>query len=173
MACGRPGAGAREGGRRVLPRGHRCRPRPGRVERPGGAVSLPGRGASVRRLLTPGVRSRRRGTAHRARARLSRANPGGRDRLTPPLLRAPLDEPRHHPAVLADLAVADEAELLVGRQRAVEEKPGRHGSRVLGAAFDRPAALTRDEIERTGKRCGGDALAPAALADEAAGDPPV
>ncbi len=75
--------------------------------------------------------------------------------------------------MLADLAVADEAELLVGRERAVEEESGGHRARVFGVALDRPAAPARDEIERTGERCCGDALAPAALADEAAGDPPV
>src|SRR5262245_3046492 len=55
------------------------------------------------------------------------------------LLRARLD-PRHDPAVLADLPVEFEPELLVGRQRTVEEEAGGHGAGVLGVALDGSAA---------------------------------
>ena len=40
VARRRSGAGARQGGRPVLPRGHRRRPRPRRLDRPGGALPL-------------------------------------------------------------------------------------------------------------------------------------
>ena len=43
-----------------------------RVDRPRRAVRLPGRGTPLRRLLPPGVRRRRCGVAHRARAGVSR-----------------------------------------------------------------------------------------------------
>ena len=56
-------------------------------------------------------------------------------------LRGRLDEPRHDPAMLADLAIANEAQLLVGGQGPVEEEAGGHGAGVLRVALDRPAAL--------------------------------
>src|SRR6266540_169270 len=88
-------------------------------------------------------------------------------------LRRWLDDFGDDPAVLADLAVADESQLLVGRQGAVEEEAGRNRTRVLGIALYVAAAETRDQLERPGERRRGDALAPVPLADEVAGDPPV
>jgi hypothetical protein len=75
--------------------------------------------------------------------------------------------------VLADLAVADESKLLVGRQGAVEEEAGRNRTRGFGIALYLAAAETCDQIERPIERRRGDALAPVPLADEVAGDPPV
>ena len=83
VARGRPGAGARQGGRPVLRRGPRGRAGPRRLDRPGRAVPLPGRGAPLRRLLAPGVRRRRCGVAHRARAGVPRR------RFLPTRRRAP------------------------------------------------------------------------------------
>src|SRR5207253_8341739 len=77
------------------------------------------------------------------------------------------------PAVLADLAVADESQLLVGRQGAVEEEAGGNRTCVLEIALYVAAAETCDQIERPGERRRGDALAPVPFADEVAGDPPV
>src|SRR5438094_2330016 len=84
-----------------------------------------------------------------------------------------LDDFGDDPAVLADLAVADESQLLVGRQGAVEEEAGRNRTRVLGIALYVAAAETCDQLESPGERRRGDALAPVPLADEVAGDPPV
>jgi hypothetical protein len=56
---------------------------------------------------------------------------------------ARLDHLGNHPAVLADLAVADEPEPLVRRQSAVEEKAGGNGACVLRVALHRPAADSR------------------------------
>src|SRR6516164_9813630 len=84
-----------------------------------------------------------------------------------------LDDSGHDPAVLADLAVTDEPELLVGRQGTVEEEAGGHRTGVLRVSLDSPAAQGRDEIERTGEGRGGHALAPVPLTDVAARDPPV
>ena len=78
-------------------------------------------------------------------------------------LRGWLDEPADDPAVLADLAVADESKLLVGRQGAVEEKAGRNRTRGLGIALHLAAAETCDQIERPIDRRRGDALAPVPL----------
>src|SRR4029450_9957591 len=75
--------------------------------------------------------------------------------------------------MLADLAVADESQLLVGRQGAVEEEAGRNRTRVLGIALYVAAAERCDQLERPGERRRGDVLAPVPLADEVAGDPPV
>src|SRR6266540_1144106 len=88
-------------------------------------------------------------------------------------LRRWLDDFGDDPAVLADLAVADESQLLVGRQGAVEEEAGRNRTRVLGIALYVAAAETCDQFESPGERRRGDALAPVPLADEVAGDPPV
>src|SRR6266516_5981044 len=88
-------------------------------------------------------------------------------------LRRWLDDLGDDPAVLADLAVADESQLLVGRQGAVEEEAGRNRTRVLGIALYVAAAETCDQLESPGERRRGDALAPVPLADEVAGDPPV
>jgi hypothetical protein len=74
--------------------------------------------------------------------------------------------------MLADPAVACEPELLVGRQRAVEEEAGGDRARILGVSLDRPAAEGCDQLERSREPRGRDALAPAALADEVARDPP-
>src|SRR5215475_1023560 len=91
----------------------------------------------------------------------------------PALLRPRLDDPGHDPAVLADLAVPDEPELLIGRQRAVEQEPGGHRTGVLRVSLDGPPAQPRDEIKRTGERRAGHALAPVPLPGEAARDAPV
>ena len=56
VARGRPCAGARQGGRRVLRGGPAGRPRTRRLDRPRRAVPLPGGAAPVRRLLAPGLR---------------------------------------------------------------------------------------------------------------------
>src|SRR5215472_6566596 len=84
-----------------------------------------------------------------------------------------LDDSGHDPAVLADLAVTDEPELLIGRQGAVEQEAGGHRVGALRVALDGPPAQTRDEIERTGERRRGHALTPVPLADVATRDPPV
>src|SRR5262245_50188805 len=88
-------------------------------------------------------------------------------------LRVWLDHLRNDPAVLADLAVADESEPFVRRQSTVEEESRRNRAGGLRVALHPPAAEIRDEVERTRERRGGDALAPVPLADEVARDPPV
>src|SRR5262252_476481 len=88
-------------------------------------------------------------------------------------LRGRLEDLGDDPAVLADLAVADESQLLVGRQGAVEEEAGRNGARGFGIALHLAAAETCDQFERPFEPRRGDALAPVPLADEVAGDPPV
>src|SRR5213593_1839042 len=88
-------------------------------------------------------------------------------------LRRWFDDFGDDPAVLADPAVADESQLLVGRQGAVEEEAGGNRTRVLGIALYVAAAETCDQLERAGERRRGDALTPVPLADEVAGDPPV
>ena len=67
--------------------------------------------------------------------------------------------------MLADLAVTNEPELLIGRQGTVEEESGGHRVGALGVSLDGPAAQTRDEIERTGERRRGNALTPVPLTD--------
>src|SRR5207247_10183664 len=52
------------------------------------------------------------------------------------------------PAVLADLAVADESQLLVGRQVAVEEEAGGNRTYVLGIAVYIAAAEPSDACDR-------------------------
>src|SRR5262249_46263904 len=84
-----------------------------------------------------------------------------------------LDDLGDDPAVLADLAVADEAQLLVGRQGSVEEEAGRDRTRGFGIALHLAAAETCDQVERPFEPRRGDALAPVPFADEVAGDPPV
>lgn len=69
----------------------------------------------------------------------------------PRLLRPRLDDPGHDPAVLADLTVTDELELLAGRQGAVVKESGGHRAGVLRVSLNGPAAQARDEIERTGE----------------------
>src|SRR5262249_4610838 len=64
-------------------------------------------------------------------------------------------------------------ELLVRRERAVEEEAGRHGPRSLRIALDRAAAEARDKVERARDRGGRHAAAAQPLADEAAADPPI
>ena len=76
VARGRPSAGARQGRRPVLRRRPRGRAGARRVDRPRRAVPLPGGGTPLRRLLAPGVRRRRCGIAHRARAGVPRHGPG-------------------------------------------------------------------------------------------------
>ena len=88
-------------------------------------------------------------------------------------LRVWLDHLRHDPAVLADLAVADESELFVRRESTVEKKAGRNGACVLRVALHPPPAEIRDEVERTRERRSRDTLAPMPLADEVARRPPV
>src|SRR5262249_46649584 len=88
-------------------------------------------------------------------------------------LRRRLDAFGDDPAVLADLAVADEAQLLVGREGAVEEEACRHRASGFGIPLYPAAAETCDQIERPFERGRGDALAPLPLADEVAGDPPI
>jgi len=68
----------------------------------------------------------------------------------PRLLRPWLDDRGHDPAVLADLAVTGEPELLVGRQGTVEQESGGHRAGALRVSLDGPAAQTRDEVKRTG-----------------------
>src|SRR6185437_847711 len=65
------------------------------------------------------------------------------------------------------------AELLVRRQRAVEEEAGRHKRRVLRISLDGAPAEAGDQLERALDSSGGDALAAVPLAHVAAGDPPV
>src|SRR5262249_17224802 len=89
-----------------------------------------------------------------------------------PSLRRWLDDLGDDPAVLADLAVADESQLLVGRQRAVEEEAGRNRTRGVRIALNLATAKTCDQIERPFERRRRDALAPVPLADEVASDPP-
>src|SRR5689334_17560119 len=75
--------------------------------------------------------------------------------------------------MLADRAVADESQLLVGGEGAVEEEAGRNRIRALRIALDGAAAETRDQLECAGKRSRCDSLPPVPLADEIARDPPV
>src|SRR5215510_4244489 len=77
------------------------------------------------------------------------------------------------PPVLADLAVASEPEVLIGRERPVEEEAGRHREGILWVTLDGPPAQAGDQIERSGERGSRDALPAVAPADIAAGDPPV
>src|SRR5512146_196684 len=58
----------------------------------------------------------------------------------PRLLRPWLDDPGHDPAVLADLAVTGEPELLVGRQGTVDQESGGHRAGALRVSLDGPAA---------------------------------
>src|SRR5215510_1214894 len=88
-------------------------------------------------------------------------------------LRGWLEDFGDDPAMLADLAVADESQLLVGRQGAVEEEAGRNRTRVLRVALYVAAAEVCNQIQRSAERRRGDTLAPVPLADEVAGDPPV
>src|SRR4051812_28132964 len=88
-------------------------------------------------------------------------------------LRTGLDDLGDYPAMFADLAVADESELLVGRQGAVEQEAGGNRTRGFGIALYLAAAETCDQLERPIERRRGDALAPVPLADEVAGYPPV
>jgi hypothetical protein len=80
--------------------------------------------------------------------------------------------PGHDPTVVADLAVADEPELLVGRKSGCREPVG-HGTGVLRVSLEASPAQARDEIDRTGERRAGQALTPAPLTDVATSDPPV
>src|SRR5262249_6572720 len=91
----------------------------------------------------------------------------------PALLRPRLDDPGHDPAVLADLAVPDEPELLIGRQRAVEQEPGGHPTRLLRLRLDAPPAHPRDELTRPGEPRAGTARAPVPLPGKEARDAPV
>src|SRR5262249_54154519 len=63
--------------------------------------------------------------------------------------------------------------LLVGRQGTVEQEAGGHRAGVLRVSLDGPPTEARDEIEGTGERRRGHALAPVPLTGEAARDPPV
>ena len=67
--------------------------------------------------------------------------------MTSERLRGWLDDLGDDPAVLADLAVADEPELLVGRQGAVEEETGSNRTRGFGIALYLAAAETCVQIE--------------------------
>src|SRR3954453_15013044 len=102
------------------------------------------------------------GRALRRVAGLGPAAPAGRSER----LGGWLDDLGDDPAVLADLAVADEPELLVGRQGAVEEEPGSDRTPGFGIAPGLRAAEMGDQIERPIERRGGDALPPVPLADE-------
>src|SRR6059058_2408576 len=122
-------------------------------ERLGGAARPPGRGRArhTRRPDRPGrARSRARLRTALARSRyaskptlLRRGRPGIVVSVRP-VLWGRLDEPGHNPTVLADLAVADEPEFLVGGERAVEQKAGGNRVRVFGVSLDPPAAQSRD-----------------------------
>src|SRR5262249_60814672 len=70
-------------------------------------------------------------------------------------------------------AAPEEPALLEGRQRPVEEAPSGHRTGVLRVSLDSPPAQARDEIESTGERRSGHALAPVPLPGVAARDPPV
>lgn len=84
-----------------------------------------------------------------------------------------LDEFRDHPPVLADLAIANEAETLVGGKCTVVQEPRRNCIRGLGVALNRAPAETGDQLERA-SQCGGcDPLAAVPFADVAASDSPV
>ena len=84
-------------------------------------------------------------------------------------LRVWLDHLRNDPAVLADLAVADESEAFVRRESAVIEKARRNGACILWIALHPPAAEIRDQVERTCER-GGPWLA--FIAEDPDGDEP-
>src|SRR4051794_41012416 len=83
--------------------------------------------------------------------------------------------PGDHPVVLSQRAGPPEAVALEQRDRAVVQK--RRGHRpalhVLGVALHRAAAQSRDLVQGTVQRDGGDSTAPVSLVDEEAGDPPV
>ena len=83
------------------------------------------------------------------------------------------DGPRDHPTVLADLAVAGEPLLLVGRERPVEKEPGRHRGRVLRVALDPASAEAGDQGQRARQAGRGHTLTAVSLADVVARDPPV
>jgi len=78
-------------------------------------------------------------------------------------LRPGLHDSGDDPAVLADLAVADESQLLVGRQGTVEKEAGRNRTRGLGISLYLAAAETCDQFERPFERRRRDALAPVPL----------
>jgi hypothetical protein len=83
------------------------------------------------------------------------------------------DDPGHDPPVLADLAVANEPELLVGRKRTVEEEACGHRTSVLRVSLHGSPTKARNEIQRTGESGRSHAPAPVPLADVATRDPPV
>jgi hypothetical protein len=60
--------------------------------------------------------------------------------------------------MFADLAVADESKLLVGRRGAVEEEAGRNRTRGFGIALYLAAAETCDQLERPIERRRRDTL---------------
>src|SRR6186997_795128 len=77
---------------------------------------------------------------------------------------AGVDRPRDDPPVLADLAVALEAQPLVGGERPVEQETGGHRRGVLRVALHPAAPEPGDQVERAGQACRGDALTTVALA---------
>ena len=93
--------------------------------------------AHLRRLEGGVVRDHRRPAAVRRARDLAGSSCTDSGRL-----RARLDHLRNDPAVLADLTVADESELLVRRESAVEEKARGNRAGVLRISLHRPAAET-------------------------------
>jgi hypothetical protein len=94
-------------------------------------------------------------------------------RLPDPLSRLRLDDYGHDPAVLTDLPVGGEAELLVRRERSVEQESCRHRVGALGIALHRSPAEGGDQVQRPGQCGGGYAMSSVALADIAAPDSPI
>src|ERR1044072_5384252 len=83
------------------------------------------------------------------------------------------DDLADDPAVLPDHAVPREAELLVGRQCAVEEEARRYRPGGFRVSLDDPTAELRDQVERAGESCSRHASTPVTLADKVARDPPI
>lgn len=69
--------------------------------------------------------------------------------------------------MFADLAVAGESEVFVGGESAVVEETGGDADGRFGVALDGSAAELGDQVERTGERCGGDALAAVSFDEQA------
>ena len=84
-----------------------------------------------------------------------------------------IDNFRDDPAVFADHPIAGEAELIEGRQRAMEEEPSWHGSGGLGVSLDASASHRCDEFERPGEGVAGHPLSAVAGSYVVAANAPV